>query len=182
MPSPLSVRVAAVGALMALATACGDVAPMQNDDTFALGTAAAKQKPWVPTPEEPVTVTMDVPGTVAYGKPMPIRITLHNGTTRPIAVGLGQVQAYDVLVAQIGMRPDSGGVWSPPRMQQMSLEATLTDPLPAGRDTTFQVTWPGTDDTGRFVRRGRYRVRARVMAQLLRTKQLWTPWVPIEVR
>src|SRR5207248_11427329 len=132
---------------------------MGNPETLDLGASAARAKTWTPTDREPVTLEMEMAGTAAYGQMVPIRVRVHNGTPRPVAIGFGQTQGFDVLVAQVGVRPDTGAIWSPIKMPSTSRDATITDPLQPGRDTTFEVMWPGTDDLGHSVPRGRYRVR-----------------------
>jgi len=168
---------------VAVAASCnGPVTIVVSDQTQALATDAVRARPWQPTEQEPVTLPVDMPHVMSYGQPVPIRVTLHNGTTHPMAIGFGRMQGFDVLVAMVGTRADSGAVWSPLKDASLSGDATITDPLAAGRDTTFEVMWPGTDDGGHLVPRGHYRLRAVVSAALLKTRRIWTPWMPIDVQ
>jgi len=176
-------RYAFLLAAAVLAASCdGPVTLVVSDQTQELANNAARAKTWQPNDQEPVTLQVDVPPVMSYGQAVPIRVTLHNGTTHPIAIGFGATDGFDVLVAMVGTRADSGAVWSPLKVASLSRDATITDPLPAGRDTTFEVTWPGTDDSGHRVPRGRYRLRAVVAAALLRTREIWTPWMAIDVK
>ena len=167
--------------LAAIGTGCGDVTLAANNETSVLAANSLSMKTWVPSAEEPVTLTLETPASARSGGLVPVRVHLHNGTQRPIGIGYGQTQGFDVLVAQVGTRADSGAVWSPIKMPTTSRDATVTDPLPAGRDTTFEVTWPGTDDFGHSVPPGKYRIRAVVSAGLLKTRQIWTRWQPIQI-
>jgi hypothetical protein len=174
---------AAAAVVVPLVVACsGEVVIQPSDASRQLATQAEGAKTWEPTEREPVTLRVDVPSVARHGEPVPIRVTLHNGTTRPVAIGFGKTQGFDVVVARAGMPADSGVVWSPMRMSEFSGDVTITDPLRAGRDTTFGETWPGTDDAGHIVPRGRYQLRAMVTAGLLDIRQMWTPWVPIQVQ
>ena len=152
-----------------------------NDQTANLARRAARAETWQASEREPVTLTLDLPGTVKQGATAPLRVRIHNGTPRPLAIGFGRSQGFDVLVAQIGVPADSGAIWSPLKVGSTSRDATVTDPLRPGRDTTFEVLWPTSDDLGHPVPPGRYRVRAMVAAELLRTRQIWSEWKPIEV-
>jgi hypothetical protein len=170
-----------VATSLAVAACGGESAVYTNEETNQLAAGAARAKTWTPSDREPVTLALEMPTAVAQGGVLPIRIRIHNGTTRPLAIGFGRTQGFDVIVAQTGVRADSGAVWSPLKLYSTSRDATLTDPLPAGRDTTFDIQWPTTDDLGHTVRPGRYRVRAMVAAELLQTRQIWTAWQPIDV-
>jgi hypothetical protein len=178
-----TVVLAAVVVVAPLAVACsGEVVIQPSDATRLLAAQAGRAKTWEATEREPVTLRVDMPSAARHGEPVPIRVTLHNGTTRPVAIGFGKTQGFDVVVTRAGMPADSGAVWSPMRMSEFSGDVTITDPLRAGRDTTFGETWPGTDDAGHIVPRGRYQLRAMVTAGLLDIRQMWTPWVRIEVQ
>jgi hypothetical protein len=186
MSAPRPSRAPAVGlallaATVAATTACETDGFYTNIETMSLATQAARAETWESSEQEPVMLTMDVPASVKQGTVAPIRVRVHNGTPRPLAIGFGRSQGFDVLVAQIGVRADSGAIWSPLKMKSTSRDATVTDPLRPGRDTTFEVQWPTTDDLGHSVPPGRYRVRAMVSAELLRTRQIWSDWKPIEV-
>jgi hypothetical protein len=179
------IRASAAGAalLASILAACdGGGVVAANDETMALAQRAARAKAWVATDSEPVSVSIEAPATARPGAMVPIRVRVHNGTTRPLTIGLGERQAFDVLVAQTGTRADSGAVWSPMKLMSTGRDAVTMNPLPAGRDTTFDTTWPGTDDAGHSVPPGRYRMRAVVAAELLKTRQIWTDWRPIDVR
>jgi hypothetical protein len=173
---------AAMATTAALGAACGDASMLPSAETMALATRAMRARTWEPTPDEALTLQLEVPPSVKRGDVVPIRVHLHNGTPRPVAVGFGATQGFDVLVARVGQRADSGSVWSPLKMPSTASDVTITDPLQPGRDTTFEVRWPVTDDQGHSVPVGRYRVRAFVAAALLHTREIWTPWTPLEVR
>lgn len=172
--------VASATAILA-AIACGTPTLAANEETTTLAVNSLRMKPWVPTAEEPVTLSLEMPSTAKRGAMVPVKVHLHNGTDRPIGIGFGMNQGFDVIVAQSGTRPDSGAVWSPMKMPSTARDATVTDPLQPGRDTTFVATWPGTDDFGHTVPAGKYHIRAMVSAGLLRTRQIWTRWQPIQI-
>jgi hypothetical protein len=185
MPPSSLARPAVLAAVVVVPTvvACsGDVTIAPSDETRSLAAAAESAKTWAPSEAEPVTLHLDVPSTVRRGARVPIRVTLHNGSTRPVAIGFDKTQGFDVIVARMGMPADSGPVWSRMKLEQFGTDVTITDPLRAGRDTTFTAIWPGTDDLGHIVPTGHYRLRATVQASLLETRQMWTPWVPVEVQ
>jgi hypothetical protein len=119
---------------------------------------------------------------VQTGAEVPIRVRVHNGSDHPIGVGFGQRRGFDVIIARAIGRADSAAVWSLPKFFSPVRDATVTDPVPAGRDTVFSVIWPGVDDAGQKVPPGAYRVRATISAQLVSTRQLWSEWVPITVQ
>jgi hypothetical protein len=178
-------RAAIVGAVGAslLAAACEDDGMMRPaDDTIALGRLAEQARAWTPTEREQVTITLDMDSVIEHERPTPIRITVHNGSGRPISIGFGRQDAFQVLVARLGGRADTAAIWSPGATGSLARDAVITDPLPPGRDTVFQITWPAQDDAGRFAPPGRYRVRGYVAAELLRTNRIWTPWKQIEIR
>ena len=88
--------------LVPAAASCnGPVTIVVSDQTQALATDAVRARPWQPTEQEPVTLTVDMPHVMSYGQPVPIRVTLHNGTTHPMAIGFGRMQGFDVLVAKV---------------------------------------------------------------------------------
>lgn len=171
----------AAGTAAALAACDGEATIQPNEETLRLAETAARAKTWTPDSLEPVTLDLEMPSSVARGGVLRMRIRLHNGTSRPIAIGLGRGQGFDVLVAQTRVRADSGAVWSPLKLYSTSGDVTITDPLPPGRDTTFEVPWPTSDDLGHSVPPGRYRVRATVDAELLKTRKIWTAWTPVVV-
>lgn len=173
----------AAAAVLPLVVACsGEVVIQPNDETRLLATQAGRAQTWEPTEQDPVTLHADVPSTVRHGDPVPIRITLRNGTARPVAIGFRKEQGFDVVVTRAGVSVESGAVWSPMRLSEVSGDVTITDPLRAGRDTTLSATWPGADDAGHIVPRGRYQIRAVVTAGLRDRRQMWTPWMPVEVQ
>ncbi|MBV9878853.1 MAG: hypothetical protein JO180_00070 [Gemmatirosa sp.] len=190
MPRPTAFRpllLSGIALAVAGAAACDVQAPIiASNETFALGLKSAYARAWKPTATEPVTLEMTMAPTVKRGGRLPIRVRLHNGSTRPIAIGFGQRHGFDLIVAMPDVRADSGAVWSPYKGGDVGSVAndndvTITDPLRPGADTTFEVVWPVQDDDGRDVPAGRYRVRATVAAELLSTRQIWTSWVPVEV-
>jgi hypothetical protein len=171
-------------ALLALAAtaACGEAGILVDEATVKLGADAEKATAWKPTTEEPISIELLTPATIRPGDEVPIRVKVHNGSGRPIGVGFGQRRGFDVIVARATGRADSSAVWSLPKFFSPSRDATVTDPVAAGRDTVFSVIWPGVDDAGQKVPPGSYRVRATVSAALVSTRQLWTEWVPITVQ
>jgi hypothetical protein len=180
--SPLRRRRAiALGALTA-AAACGDVGVTPGDYTIALATESLQATTWVPTAAEPVSVELVMPRSIVGHEPVSMQVHIHNGSAHPLSIGMAQREPFQILIAQRGVRADSGAVWSPGSVFQVSRGAVITDPLPAGRDTVFEMKWPVQDDAGRFVPPGHYRVRAYVSANLLAAQRIWTDWIPLEVR
>lgn len=175
-------------ALLALAAAAGagcegtQVGTVMSETTFTLGKDAEQATTWTPTPEEPITIEMAAPTTTQPGVDVPIRVTVHNGSKRGLSIGFGQRRGLDLIIAHAEGPADSSAVWSLPKYFLASREVTVTDPLAPGRDTVFSVVWPGVDDSGQKVPPGAYRIRATVPAELVSTRRLWTPWVPITVR
>jgi hypothetical protein len=180
----LAGRLAVVALLFvaAAAAACDDPGILIDQSTLELGTLAENAPTWQPTPQEPIRVSIEVPSTVRRGADVPVRVTVHNGSQHPIAVGFGQRRGFNVLVARAAGRADSAAVWALPRMFSPGRDVTVTDPLQPGRDTVFAVVWPGVDDAAQLVPPGSYRIRATVSAELVSTKQLWTEWAPITVK
>jgi hypothetical protein len=175
------VPLALAGALSASAGACGDAGILVEEGTVKLGTEAERAQTWEATAQEPITIELTAPATVKRGAEVPIRVKVHNGSTRALSVGFGRQRVFDVLVSRAQGRADSSAVWSLPTFYSTVRDVTVTDPVPPGRDTVFAVTWPGVDDAGRTVPPGASRIRATVSAELVSTRQLWTPWVPITV-
>ena len=171
-------------ALLALAAtaACGEAAILVDEGTVKLGAEAEKAAAWKPTAQEPISIELLTPATIRPGDEVPIRVKVHNGSDHPLGVGFGQRRGFDVIVARTTGRADSSAVWSLPKFFSPSRDATVTDPVAAGRDTVFSVIWPGVDDAGQKIPPGSYRIRATVSAALVSTRQLWTEWVPITVQ
>jgi hypothetical protein len=170
--------------LLALAgaiAACGEVGITPGPATISLGAQAESATVWTPTAAEPITLEVEVPDSVRSGAEVPITVRLRNGSGRPLRLGVTARRGFDVLVAQEGGRADSGAVWSPMTFYSAARDATVTDPLPAERDTAVTMLWPTVDDAGRRVPPGTYRVRATVIAELLSTRQLWTDWARVRV-
>ena len=183
-PAPLSaarrlIPLAGVALLAAACEADGTLRP--EEDTITLGRQAERATTWAPSEGEQVTLRLDMDSVIEHKKPVPITITVRNGTGRPISIGFGRQDAFQVLVARGTGRADTAAIWSPGPTRNMSPEI-ITDPLRPGRDTVFQIIWPVQDDFGHFAPPGRYRVRAYVAAKLLRTNQIWTAWRHVEVR
>lgn len=187
MPSPSRrslVRAALLaGACFAAVGACAELNGVAVEaDTITLGGRADSAEAWVPTKDEPVSVALEMGPVATPNKTHPIRVRIHNGSDKPLAIGYGRSQGYTLLVALAKGTAREGAVWSPGQGGSLSTDATITDPLRAGRDTAFVVNWQVTDDGGHGLAPGRYRARALVFARLLRTQQVWTAWVPFEVR
>ena len=184
LPRPtrrLAARLAAVP-LAAASVACGDGNAISvNQETFKFGLEAERAPTWKPTATEPITIELNAPRTVARAAEVPIRVNVHNGSDHPVSVGFGQRRGFNVMVSRARGPADSAGVWSVPVYVSTTRDATVTDPLPPGRDTVFSIVWPGVDDAGRPVPAGAYRLRATVSAALVSTRQLWTAWTPITV-
>jgi hypothetical protein len=179
--SPLLPLLGFVGAVGTVAACESGAVVMPEEYTMALGRLAERAATWQPSEREQVTIRLDLDTVVEPEKPVPITITVHNGSGRPISIGFGRQDAFQVLVARRTGRADTAAVWSPGPTTNMSPEI-VTDPLRPGQDTVFQVTWPAQDDFGHYVPPGKYRVRAYVAAQLLQTNRIWTDWRQIEVR
>ena len=175
----LSVAGGAVAA--AVSGACGEGAVRLSQSTFDLGVEAKKAITWKETPQEPISLELSAPSTIARGSEAPIRVRVRNGGSRPIAVGFGQQRGFNVMVARAEGPADSAAIWSLPAMFNPARDVTVMDPLRPGRDTVFSVVWPGTDDGGRPVTPGAYRLRATLSAELISTRQIWTEWKPITV-
>ena len=177
----------ASGVVAVLAGGClGDAPIITSDGTRRLALLADSAQAWnAPSGSgadaseyEPITLRFEVPSRVARNQPLAMRLTLHNAGKAPIPLGLRSGRTYDVVVAMVDTRADSGAVWS---LEGDAGAVTGSTPLAAGRDTTFTFAWTGQDDMGRAVPPGRYRARARMSAQYLRAGELWTAWAPFEV-
>lgn len=193
--APIAPALRARGAsLLLLAAACALAACAEPQltldqlqryqDTEALGGQADTAGAWRPTSADPVTITLSVPAQVPRGVPVPVQVLLHNGSVRPVSVGLGQREDMEVVISRIDKPARQGAVFGPMQLrnQQRRARATVvTDPILPGRDSTFQVLWPQTDDLGHRVPPGRYKVRAVVNAQLLARQRMWTNWATVTV-
>lgn len=171
-----------------LATACGGDLSLDELQRFQateqMGRQADTAKTWQPTANDPVTLTLTVPKRVARGTPVPVRVLLHNGSARPVSIGLGQNEDMELLVARVDRPARQGAVYGPAQLQeqqQRGAATVITDPIRPGRDSTFQVLWPQTDDLGHRVPPGSYRVRAVLNAELLGSRRLWTDWATVVV-
>lgn len=174
-------------ATAAVAVACGRQLSLDElqryQSTSLLGGEADTAPTWSPTTRDPVTISISVPTQAApRGTPIPIRVRLHNGGTRPVSVGLGQNEDVEVVVARVDKPARQGSLFGPPPPpQQYRRAAVVTDPIRAGRDSVFEVLWPQTDDVGHRVPAGQYRLRAVVNAELLSSRRLWTDWATVVV-
>lgn len=174
--------------LLAAVTACGhdlSLDEMQRlQSTEDLGRQADTATVWRSTADDPVTLTLSVPARTARGTPVPVRVLLHNGGTRPVSIGLGQNEDMEVVVSRVDRPAQQGAVFGPtqlPGRVQRARATVVTDPIRPGRDSTFEILWPQTDDLGHRVPPGPYRLRAVVNAQLVGTRRLWTDWATVVV-
>ena len=171
-------------AVLLLVAACGGDLSLDElqrvQTTEELGRQADTAATWHPTAEDPVTLTLTVPGRAARGVPVPVRVRLQNGSTRSVSVGLGRNEDVELLVSRVDRSAQQGAVFGPAQLQRG--RATVgSDPIRPGRDSTFEVLWPQTDDIGHRVPPGSYRVRAVLNAQLLNRRRLWTDWATVVV-
>src|SRR5689334_17595278 len=119
MTSSASPRTAVLAAVIVvpIAAACsgeGVIAP--SDATRLLAAAAEQAKTWQPTERVPVTLRVEGPAVVRNGAVVPVRVTLHNETERPLAIGFERTQGFDVVVTRAVVPADSGPVWSPMKL------------------------------------------------------------------
>jgi hypothetical protein len=151
--------------------------------TEELGREADTAGVWRPTARDPLTLKLSVPARAPRGALVPVRVLLHNGSRRPVAVGLGQFEDVEVLVSRVDKPAGEGAVYGPMQLQgqRPSRGSVMTDAIPPGRDSAFQVLWPQTDDMGHQVPPGPYRVRAVVNAQLVGRQRMWTDWAVVTV-
>lgn len=171
-----------------LATACGGDLSLDELQRFQateeMGRQADTATTWHPTADDPVMLTLAVPARAARGTPVPVRVQLHNGSGRPVSIGLGQNEDVELLVARVDRPARQGALFGPAQLQmreQRGRATVVTDPIRSGRDSTFEVLWPQTDDLGHRVPPGPYRVRAVVNAQLVSSRRLWTDWATVVV-
>lgn len=174
-------RLLTIAAPASIAACLGDAPILANDATIQLAGEAARSRTgprdstdttWK---DDSVAVVVEMPETVTTKAPTPMRVRMHNGRSVPVQFGMTQGRSYDVVIAIVGTRADSGAVWSLLN-SSLGTDVTVPAPLQAGRDTTFDFSWPGQDDMGRFVPPGRYRVKARVATRFLQRSDHWSPW------
>lgn len=150
---------------------CGERADSAAD-TFA---AQIEARAGVPFAQEGAVVTLDVPGSVAPGATVPIRLRVRNTTTAPLDLYLrGRDVTFDIAIT------DSAGdaIWS--RLKGEPIQAILQlRELAPGEVLELSHDWDQKSQRGNQVPPGRYLVRGEVLTDGQRS--LEAPAVPLEI-
>lgn len=153
LPTVFSCAVLALPFLLAGCSERGDSAAV---DTFATQVEA---RAGVPFAQEGAVVTLDVPGSVATGAVVPIRIRVRNSTSAPLDLYLrGRDITFDITVT------DSAGdaVWR--RLEGEVVQAILQlRTLAPGEALELTHDWDQRSQRGSQVPAGRYTIRGAVL-------------------
>lgn len=181
---------ATAAALPAVATlaACGELGLQADVKSILLAQHADTASDWKPTATTPATIGVRAPARIRVDSALVVQLLVHNGGDNRVALGYAEGGRGEMVVARgaaqgegaLTGRPSDHVVWSTATTQP-GRDPTITDGLPPGRDTTFTVRWPGTDDGGHPVPPGRYRYRVALPVKLVGVDRLWSPWQEVEV-
>ena len=153
-------------------TGCGGHADSGAVDTFATQVEA---RAGVPFAQEGAVVSLDVPGSVAAGVTVPIKLRVRNTTTAPLDLYLrGRDVTFDIAIT------DSAGdaVWS--RLTGEPVQAILQlRTLAPGEVLELSHDWDQRSQRGSPVAPGRYTVRGTVLTD--GTTTLESPPAQLEV-
>lgn len=151
-----TVFVCVVLALPFLLAGCSERGDSAAVDTFA---AQVEARAGVPFAQEGAVVSLDVPGSVAAGAVVPIKLRVRNATAAPLDLYLrGREVTFDIAIA------DSAGdaVWS--RLRGEPIQAILQPrTLAPGEALELSHDWDQTSQRGVVVAPGRYTVRGTVL-------------------